>query len=114
MAALVSPQSKPEETILAPITPAVPTERRRGGRRRNSEIQHERVKMAMYFSTEGRLHHSRCKQPLQFQGVRAEIEADFWCRACHEHVTVPAYAVSGIPMQSHEDEPTTLLRLVRS
>ena len=113
MAALVSPQTKPQETTLAPITPAVPSERRRGGRRRRSEIEAERVRMAMYFSTDGRLHHSRCKQPLQFRGVRAEVEGDFWCRACHEHVTVPTYAVAGIPVHSHEDEPTTLLRIVR-
>jgi hypothetical protein len=55
--------------------------------------------MAMYFSPEGILHHARCQSRLHFRGVRAGLEADFFCRVCYEHVTVPKYAVSQIPVE---------------
>jgi hypothetical protein len=107
MTALASPQTIVQET------PAVPAAPKRRGRRRKSELpQTERVRMAMYFSPEGELHHARCRQALQFRGVRAEIEGDFWCNACHEHVAVPAYAVAQIPFDTGEETPTTVLRLV--
>ena len=107
MAALVSPQPNLEETTPAPEPPKP----RRG--RRRLRVETERVRMAMYFSPEGMLHHARCRRPLQLRGVRAELEGDFWCFACHEHVTVPAYAVEQIPTDSGEETPTTLLRVVR-
>ena len=72
------------------------------------------VRMAMYFSPDGTLHHSRCRQPLQFRGIRAELEGDFWCSACHEHVAVPRYAISEIPVDSETEIPrTNVLQLVR-
>ena len=58
------------------------------------------LRMAMYFSPEGILHHARCHSRLHLRGVRAALEADFFCGTCHEHVTVPKYAVSQIPVES--------------
>jgi hypothetical protein len=66
--------------------------------------------MAMYFSPEGILHHTRCQSRLHFRGVRAGLEADFFCRACHEHVTVPKYAVAQIPVE-REPERKSVVRL---
>lgn len=52
------------------------------------------------FVTDGRLHHSWCKQPLDYQGTRAGLELDFYCYRCIEHVTLPETVLSRIP--SHE------------
>ena len=74
------------------------------------------VRMAMYFSAEGTLHHTRCRSPLHFRGIRAEIESDFFCLTCHEHVAVPRFAVSQIPIETESDRPkveTPVVRLVR-
>jgi len=72
------------------------------------------VRMSMYFAPDGTLHHARCRKPLQFRGVRAEVEGDFWCLACHEHVTIPYYALPDIPVDAAvETERPALLRLVR-
>jgi hypothetical protein len=96
MAALPSYRTDPEETVNA----AMPTP------------QPPALRMTMYFSPEGALHHTRCRRPLHFRGIRAELEGDFWCSACHEHVTLPKYAVSHVPVES-EGERTNVLRLVR-
>jgi hypothetical protein len=76
------------------------------------------VRMAMYFSADGRLHHARCRRPLQFRGIRADIESDFWCSACHEHVALPRYAVTSIPVETDSDRPeasssSNVVRLMR-
>jgi hypothetical protein len=68
--------------------------------------------MAMYFSPDGRLHHARCRRGLQFRGIRAELEADFWCGACHEHITLPKHAVPHIPVE-REAELKNVVRLSR-
>ena len=96
MAALASPRTAPDETI--PATRPAPSLRH--------ALRHQPaapVRMAMYFSPEGTLHHARCRRPLDLRGVRAELEIDFWCRACHEHVTLPTYAIPQIPVQSGHD-----------
>ena len=106
MSALVSPRTASEEKLHVVTLPA----EGRGHRRPRSAS----VRMAMYFSPDGTLHHARCRQPLQFRGVRADLEGDFWCLACHEHVTVPRYALPGIPVEEEtEIERPSVLRLVR-
>ncbi len=106
MSALASPRSTAEEKLHVVKLPA----EGRGHRRSRSAS----VRMAMYFSPDGTLHHARCRQPLQFRGVRAELEGDFWCLTCHEHVTVPRYAVAGIPVEEEmEMERPSVLRIVR-
>ena len=106
MSARVSPQTNEDEKLHVVTLPA----EGRGHRRPRSAS----VRMAMYFSADGTLHHARCRRPLQFQGVRAELEGDFLCLACHEHVTVPRYALPGIPVEDEmETERTNVLRLVR-
>ncbi len=55
--------------------------------------------MVMVFRTrDGRISHARCGQPLEFQGRRAQLELDFYCQRCVEHVTVPECTLSRIPL----------------
>jgi hypothetical protein len=106
MSALASPRTTVEEKLHIVTLPV----EGRGRRKPRSAA----VRMAMYFAPDGTLHHTRCRQSLSFRGVRGELEADFFCLSCHEHVTVPAYAVSGIPVEDvTEAERTGALRLVR-
>jgi hypothetical protein len=37
----------------------------------------------------GVVYHRRCGQPLDFRGIRAQQEADFYCFTCTGSVTVP-------------------------
>lgn len=46
----------------------------------------------------GAVCHARCGQPLGFQGRRGELELDFYCHRCMEHVTVPECVVPLIPV----------------
>jgi hypothetical protein len=50
----------------------------------------------VYASHDGELYHSVCKQPLEFQGRRAQLEFDFYCLRCMEHVALPQFALSRI------------------
>ncbi len=50
----------------------------------------------MYASTDGELYHSVCKTPLEFQGRRAQLEFDFYCLRCMEHVALPQFVLSRI------------------
>ena len=42
--------------------------------------------------------HTRCGRPLAFHGVRALIEADFYCYACLAHVTIPVAVLDTLPV----------------
>jgi len=108
MAALAPRRTSDETDPNAPLSPAA--------LREPQPLRPPTVRMTMYFSPEGALHHARCRRPLHFRGIRAEIESDFWCSACHEHVALPRYAVASIPVESEEDRPgapTNVVRLVR-
>jgi hypothetical protein len=103
--ALASPRPTSDETVPAVI--ATPSARRQ-------EVSPAPLRMAMYFSPDGTLHHARCRRPLQFRGVRADLEGDFWCNACHEHVAVPRYAVPQIPVEAEDEgDRKAVVRLVR-
>jgi hypothetical protein len=56
------------------------------------------------FLGEDGLHHARCGQPMAFLRKRQGLELDFHCRVCHEHVTLPEYALSRVPV----GEPVTV------
>lgn len=104
---MAAPLPSPQQTETEIVPVAVPKPAKR---RKPQPIREPAVQMAMYFSPEGILHHARCQRPLHFRGVRAELEADFFCRACHEHVTVPKYAVPQIPVE-RETERKNVVRL---
>jgi hypothetical protein len=50
----------------------------------------------VYASPDGELYHSACKTALEFQGRRAQLEFDFYCLRCMEHVALPQFALSRI------------------
>src|SRR2546426_12593042 len=50
------------------------------------------------FLGEDGLHHTRCGQPMAFLRKRHGLELDFHCRVCHEHVSLPEYALSRVPV----------------
>ena len=56
----------------------------------------------VFLGEEG-LHHARCGQPLMYLRRRQGVELDFHCRVCHEHVSLPEYALSRVPV----GEPVT-------
>jgi hypothetical protein len=75
--------------------------REHGGRnvRPDPELPHEIPPVTTVFR--GRnwaLFHTRCRRPIQFQGTRGgELEGDFYCLACQEHVTLASYMLDRIP-----------------
>jgi|RhiMetdeSRZDD1v2_1073273.scaffolds.fasta_scaffold447007_2 hypothetical protein len=77
--------------------------RRTQTRRRSVESQvtpralAEAPPITTVFVTGGQLHHSWCKQPLDYQGTRAGLELDFYCYRCVEHVSLPETVLSRIP-----------------
>ena len=106
MAAL-APRRTPRDTNVSAI-PAQPAPRQ------PQPLRPATVQMTMYFSPEGTLHHTRCRTPLQFRRIRAEIESDFWCPTCKEHVAVPRFALSQIPVEVETERGTEvpIVRLV--
>jgi hypothetical protein len=77
--------------------------RRTHGRRRATE-SHATLRamqdippITTVFVAGGRLHHSWCKQPLDYQGTRAGLELDFYCYRCVEHVSMPETVLPRIP-----------------
>ena len=108
MAAL-APRRTSDETDSIAIPAAPPA-------RAPQPLRPPTLQMTIYFSADGTLHHTRCRTPLHFRGIRAEIESDFFCTTCHEHVAVPRFAVSQIPVETENEKPTVeppVMRLVR-
>lgn len=78
-----------------------PVRRRRGpepeaGARDNPAI------VTVFMEPAGTICHSRCRQPLEYQGTRGQIEVDFYCLRCVEHVSLPLHVLPRIPQISHE------------
>ncbi len=42
--------------------------------------------------------HGRCERPLVLKGVRAMLEADFYCFTCLIHVTLPLVVLDTLPI----------------
>ncbi len=53
--------------------------------------------VAAFRGEDGSICHGRCGQPLSLQGVRAMLEADFYCYPCLVHVTLPLFVIDGLP-----------------
>lgn len=51
---------------------------------------------SLYATPDGELHHAVCRQPLEFQGRRGQVELDFYCLRCMEHVALPQFALGRI------------------
>ena len=57
----------------------------------------------VFLGDEG-LHQARCGQAMVFLRKRQGLELDFHCRVCHEHISLPEYALSRVPV----GEPATV------
>lgn len=103
---MAAPLPSPSQTNEAIVPVKVP--KRSAPRPPKPEASPAAVQMTMYFSPEGILHHARCQSRLYLRGVRAGLEADFFCHSCHEHVTVPKYAVTQIPVENAPERKTVV------
>jgi hypothetical protein len=56
----------------------------------------------VYLTDGGSLRHTRCGEPIAFLRRRQELELYFYCRVCHEHIALPEYALSRIPVGAPE------------
>jgi hypothetical protein len=52
----------------------------------------------VFLTPDGRVVHARCGSALEFQGRRAQLELDFYCPRCVEHVSLPECILSRIPL----------------
>ena len=46
----------------------------------------------------GAIHHRHCGRVIEFLGIRGGIEFDFYCLACHEHITLTDSSIERIPV----------------
>ncbi len=53
--------------------------------------------VAVFRRSDDTVCHTRCGQPLTLQGVRALLEADFYCYRCLTHVTIPLAVLDALP-----------------
>ena len=80
---------------------------RRSGRRARRNHDREVITEAMlqapivtvFRTPDGHVRHGRCHQTLEFHGRRAQIELDFYCLRCTEHVTLPELVFPRIPVR---------------
>jgi hypothetical protein len=81
------------------MTTATTTRPSAGTRREPSVV-------TVFRAHDGSLGHARCGCTLRYLGARGgRLELDFYCQACHEHVTLPYTVVSrvleGQPASNH-------------
>ena len=50
----------------------------------------------VFMGSDGTIFHSSCWQPVQYQGIRGEVEVDFFCPGCMDHATLPLRALPSI------------------
>jgi hypothetical protein len=58
--------------------------------------------VTVFMEPSGTICHSRCQQPLEYQGTRGRLEVDFYCLRCVEHVSLPLHVLPRIPKASRE------------
>jgi hypothetical protein len=80
-------------------TTATAESRARGGYapRRARRVASSPLLMA-FRMPDGQIGHVRCGSSLEFRGRRAQLEPDFYCPRCVEHVTLPECILSRIPL----------------
>lgn len=78
-----------------------PTRRRRGPEPEASALDNPAI-VTVFMEPSGTICHSRCRQPLDYQGTRGRLEVDFFCLRCVEHVSLPLHVLSRIPKVSRE------------
>jgi hypothetical protein len=54
--------------------------------------------VAAFMGSDGTVWHSRCEQPLEYQGTRGGLMVDFFCSDCQEHVSLPLRRMPSLDM----------------
>jgi hypothetical protein len=93
-----------------------PARRRRGVELESPGLGHPSI-VTVFIDPSGAICHSRCQQPLEYQGTRGRVEVDFYCLRCVEHVSLPIHVLPRIPKTSRElaiGTPTDLARQVKT
>jgi hypothetical protein len=62
-----------------------------------TRVRNEVPPVTIVYIGEAGIHHTRCGQRIEFRGSRGGLELEFYCRACHEHVTLPDHVLTRIP-----------------
>jgi hypothetical protein len=78
-----------------------PARRRRGPEPEAGALDNPAI-VTVFMEPSGTICHSRCRQPLDYQGTRGRLEVDFYCLRCVEHVSLPLHVLSRIPKVSRE------------
>jgi hypothetical protein len=55
--------------------------------------------VTVFRTPDGKVHHGRCHEILEYHGRRAALELDFYCLRCTEHVTLPELVFPRIPVR---------------
>jgi hypothetical protein len=76
--------------------PSRPARRRRGPEPEASARDNPAI-VTVFVEPSGTICHSRCRQPLEYQGTRGQLEVDFYCLRCVEHVSLPLRVLPRIP-----------------
>ena len=95
------------------MSPRIAHRTKRRSRRRTPPLQTERRPadyrvVAVYRRSDDTVCHARCRRPLSFQGIRAHLEADFYCYTCLTHVAIPLAVLDLLPVRQDDAVDATL------
>lgn len=97
--------SEEQEQVGSVAVTTAPTVRRARRSRRNHDREVVTPEMlnapivTVFRTPDGQVRHGRCHQTLEYHGRRAELELDFYCLRCTEHVTLPELVFPRIPVR---------------
>lgn len=61
--------------------------------------------VTVYRTLDSGIHHARCGRRIEYTGSRGGLELDFYCFACHEHVTLPECVIAHVPVATSGKRP---------
>ena len=64
---------------------------------------------AVFRGEDDQVYHGRCRSCLAFYGIRARLEADFYCLVCMCSVTVPVVVLERLAVATPHVAPLTLV-----
>jgi hypothetical protein len=67
-----------------------------------TRVRNEVPRVVTVYAGETGIHHTRCSQRIEFRGSRGGLELEFYCRTCHEHVTLPDHVMARLRAERPE------------
>jgi hypothetical protein len=88
--------------LSAPSATPTPPVKRRPGRPKIERVPETGERwlppvVTVFRGPQGGLHHTRCRQRIDYRGTRGGLELDFYCVTCREHVTLPEGVLRRVP-----------------